>query len=379
MKDAEFQQKYSEYMSNIWPELNIKTQEVCRNNITGALLDEKNFEYFRNSMQKRFQRLHKYFTNEPHILDTIKNLHSEKNWEGALCELITYDLLSSTKYNVTLQKQLQVNKTLAKYIKNKGATEIDAYMDVYNTNFEIKSLKDNIKEIIDNLTKNFKQYVTCEYNYDIEYSILQNKFADLKNELKRNINNNSEDFAFRSTICDGLLFHVYYTRPNITSTIHCYSPYAEAEALERLPLSKYHQLSIDKPNIKVFVTHPWINGNCYNSLFGPEILFRSLARRVFCKLSKVRKPYDSSSKVTSRKIAKTITGLMFIVDNSVESSKNKYNKNNSDFSVFDVYLFWNPNVYKKNKIIGFNQLEEDLGTRGLNVIRLIDDFASDNY
>lgn len=379
MEDYTFKQKYIEYMSNIWPEIKINIDEIYRNNITGALLDNNNFEYFRNSMQKRFQRLHNYFPNEPHILNTIKNLHSEKNWQGSLCELIAYDLLSSTGHVVMLQKQLDIDKTLAKHINKKGATEIDAYMDIYKSNFEIKSLKDNIKEIIDNLTHDFRQCVTCEYDYDIEYSLLQNKFGDLKKELTTNINRHLEDFSYRSTICDKLLFHVYNSRPKVTTSIHCYCPYTEAETLERLPLAKYHQLSIELPNIKIFVTHPWINGNCYNGLFGPEILFRSLARRVFCKLAKIQKPYDSRSKVTCETIAKTITGLMFIVDNSVAPSKNKYNLNDNDFSVFDVYIFWNPNVYKKNKIIGFNQFEEDLGLRGLNVIRLIDDFQSDNY
>lgn len=381
MNDTEFQQKYTKYMSNIWPELNIKTKDVCRNNFTGALLDENNFEYFINSMQKRLQRLRKYFANEPHILDTIKKLHSEKNWDGALCELITYDLLSSTGYEVTLQKQLQVEKTLAKYIHNKGATEIDAYMHVYNTNFEVKALKDNIKEITDNIKEGFSQYITCEYDYDIEADFLNKNFNNIKQELTDNINKNSniEDFSFRSKVCERLFFRVYNLRPSIISTVHCYNPYEEAEILEKLPLSKYHQLSIDRPNIKVFVVHPWINGNCYSGLVEPEVLFRSLARRVFCRLSKIETPYDGRSNLTYSTIAKTITGLMFIVDNSVKSSKNKHNKNDSDFSIFDVYLFWNPNVYRQNKIIGFNQLEEDLGHRGLNVIRLIDDFKGDNY
>ena len=369
--------KYAEFINELWPNLNLSKDEVFRNNITDAIASENNFIFFKEQMKKRLKRLNIKFADNPNIIDTVRNLHSMNNWGGALCELIAYDLLSSLGHEVELQKKLEINDTLAKYIPNKGASYIDAYIHNYRSNFEIKGFNDNLKIIIDNLNNSFNQFITCDYDYFVDSKNISANYNALKKELSENISKNTKDFHFRSKVCDELNFHVYYTKPQISSTIHCGGPYQEAEKLEKLPLDKYHQFSINTPNFKIFVIHPWLNNTCINKISRPDILFRSLSRRVFCKLTKDNKIFDNKSGLTTQEIAKKITALMFIIDNSVEPSED-YNSND-ELSIFSVYLFWNPNVENKNKIIGFKEIEQDLNLLNGNVLKLLDDFQGDNY
>jgi hypothetical protein len=109
---------------------------------------------------------------------------------------------------------------------------------------------------------------------------------------------------------------------------------------------------------------------------------RSFSRRVFCELSKNSRALHevmpnkwSNVSLPISEISKRIGGILFLLDNNVETQKNFDSRNAMSF--LESYLYLNPNAYKKNKNIVFTDLAHDLLSS--HILNGFEDFVNDNY
>ncbi len=95
----------------------------------------------------------------------------------------------------------------------------------------------------------------------------------------------------------------------------------------------------------MYVIFPWFNGIINNFNNSNRIFYRSFSRRVFCQHKhdktqyKVLKP-DFNSNLTIHSVSKKLSGIIFLEDHSITSTK--YRKPSNQYSAF-IYL--NPEVW----------------------------------
>ena len=253
--------------------------------------------------------------------------------------------------------------------------------------FEIKTLTQRLTDLIIKLKNEFEcidenNYFVFTSDYPMSLEINGDQvYASLRNEIQESKKTKKKFLS--SEIVKGLNIKFYY-EPKIlgqwdetsdffdTTTIliesHiCESSYEQAKRLERLPLYNYKQF-FDGMFIKIFVCHSLnING----SLICHRDFFRSLARRVFCKLTKEDDIFDDNSKLTTAEIAKHLSGIMFIVDNSTNEKIDLSNPK----KLYKVYLYSNPNTDWSHKFLSFRNFCVALN----GIQHECDDFEFDNY
>lgn len=372
--------------------------EICVNET--SIRDKNNYflykielsDMFRKINIERIKRLYSIYKNDDYsknvIIDDIKKLFYN-SWDGAYSELIAYDLM-----NLIFEKpckiqidNMPIDKTLAKECKDNNVSAIDGYCDDGLIFFEIKTLTQRLSDLIYKLkrdleSRNSDNYFifTSDYPMNLEihgdcvYAKLKREILDAK-ECKK-------DFLC-SKVIKGLNIKFYHEEKPIdkldgidkvleTTSVFveshvCEDSFEMAKRLERLPLYNYKQF-VDGMFMKIFVCHSLnING----SLICHRDFFRSLARRVFCKLTKEYDIFDDNSKLTTAEIAKHLSGIMFIVDNSTNEKIDLSNPKN----LYKVYLYSNPNTDWSHHFIGFRNFCSVLN----GISHECDDFEFDNY
>lgn len=376
---------------------------VCNNEICikeTSIRDKNNYFLYKIEMSdsfkevniKRIKRLYDSYKNNDYekkvILDDITKLFYNQ-WDGAYSELLAYDLMnliSQKPCNIQIPA-LDISQTLARECKDKNVSAIDGYCDDGLIYFEIKTLTQRLSDLIYKLkqdleSRNSDDFFIFTSDYPMNLEINGDcKYAELRKEILE-AKKHKKDFLC-SKVIKGLNIKFYYEEKPIdklegidkvlktTSVLvesHvCEDAFEMAQRLECMPLYNYKQF-VDGRFMKIFVCHRLnING----SLICHRDFFRALARRVFCKLTKEDRTFDDNSKLTIGEIAKCLSGIMFIVDNSTNEKIDLSNPK----KLYKVYLYSNPNTDWSHKFLSFRNF-----CFALNGIQHeFDDFEFDNY
>lgn len=336
----------------------------------------KESENFKDLTIKKVKRLINDYSNDNKkvIIENVEKLF-KNNWDGAYSELTAYDFLNlvfDNKCEIQVEN-IELEQTLAKYCPDAKKSTIDGYLEDYFTYFEVKTLASRCMKLLDKIKHEVECYDENNYfkiksNCYTGLEIKNNAYSELKNEIleaKR-----KRQSSLDSKVVDGLHLTLIYEKKKYLFEYHtCENSFAMAERLERLPLEHYKQFVTDGKFIKIFVCNSLCSDNFvrYDKDF-----FRSLARRVFCKLTKEEKIFDNNSKLKTSDIARCLGGLMFIVDLSPKIKEEIEKPEN----LYEVYFYKNPNTDIEHSLLDIGFAHEYLHKAKSCIC---DDFRFDNY
>ena len=337
----------------------------------------KTSDNFKQLTLRKIERLFNTYKDTDYkniIIEDIEKLFYN-TWDGAYSELTAYDMLNlafDTPCEIQIT-DIKKKNTLAKYCYNADVSAIDGYLRDAFMFFEVKTLQSRFSMQMNKIKQELEcykdeEYFTIESDYPLSLEIKNDKdYAALKKEILEAKGKKLK--SLNSKIVKNLFLKLNYERKPVTIEFHnCENSYEMAKRLERLPLEDYKQF-VDGMFSKIFVC----NGlNMNNHIACSEKFFRALARRVFCRLVKVKTVHDGTSDKSTSFIAKRLGGLMFIVD--LSANTNEFIENPRD--LYKVYFYTNPNAVKRNKLFDIHHIYSYL-----NRIKTCecDDFVADNY
>lgn len=363
--------------------------------------------FFKEQTLIKIKSLYEAYKGDKHsknvIIENINKLFYY-NWEGAYSELSTYYFLNlcfEEKCELQINEEtskLKTEHTLARYYKNKKLTDIDGFNKCIMSFFEIKSLENPTKYMLNKIKKELFSYDNRNNesfnftfntkdgfkikNYDgLVKEIKQGKY-DLKKYIQKQEQENKNRTPEKQQPIIKKLVVVSKTNPGLSTTLYINqsillemrmeeTSYQKAEMFERVPLENPYQF-VDGSFIKIFIC----NGlNPRNEINFDRDFFRALSRRVFIKLTKDENFVPGTDKqLTYGKVAKKLCGLMFITDLTANKGGVRDFKNSKD--LYRCFVYLNPNAdykYTEKFFRGFR-----FYLRNLNQSE-VDDFRYDNY
>lgn len=371
------------------------------NNCIGALNSEDNL-VFKTNYIERLKRIYEYYKGDPNtiknIVTTAKTIALEKGykWSGPYSELITldywiqYDNIRNIKY---IHKD-NVNIFPDSIAKQIGLTEIDLdlsldlsrtkiYLDVKSLIPTHLELVDQIFDKLNKLTGTNDYLIGIDDLFEIDY--LQTKkdyvyelqsgtlVAELQNCIKQKVTYLEHILQSGNKAKFRITYKSQETNTVLT-TMRSMCPYRLARDYKYKLLDYYNKLLMNEPSFITLVANPWFNKEINDFNGFNEVFYRALSRRVFMELTKNTDDmgiYYSELRGKNIKIcdiAKLITGIIFIDDNSIL-------KTGKD--IYKIYVFTNPNSTNKN----FSKFDFDIlaWSRFAQQPSIIDDFKYDNY
>ena len=351
-----------------------------QNNLIGALCASC-YRIFRQNFISRLKRLKdKYSTDQAAlkcIYTQVKLIADNHNWEGAYGELAAYDIL----YNENIVGGIELDKTIAaseSFSINYGmaATNEDVYFTESDIHCDVKIMADTIGKMLKGLIESVlkskpfgnKCLVMPEFPLDDIEEDYQKNYANIKKELEENLKEGCGNII--SACCPKLKFNVSWK--GCCSSISSYDPYKRAKQMKYAILKRYSKkFTKNYPFMLVMVNFAWYNQIDRDSFGDNAVLYRSLARRVFCERSDANVTFTSidpkfKGNETVFDVAKKMSAILFIDDFSVTKLDDNYT----------AYLYLNPNA--DNRIVsGLHYLETIVknGSKDGD----IENFEHDNY
>lgn len=325
--------------------------------------------YKNEDLRKSFIKALEYNKNKKWAKDTINKLLSTKNADGTFYELLAYAWLT---HNGSLYKQEVITKKGQTLSKNAPILDGKFLLGSKKTYFDIKTfnIPNNIlDELIYKLNdeNDLSQYIfMIEGKTDCSYKVLQNEIFYKYKEIKQDIINRTlkepEDFFYHIKNTP-ISIKVIKDRSGVHMSTHTFNPYKWAQDNELFFIKNASQFTNNNPFLLICVCPP-----NFTSL-SPEIQLRSIARRAFIHLPKIKadsvnmyldknintKYTKSSLKIIMRRLS----GILFIDYKGTDVKKMK------------GYLYINPN--SKNPLKNYKTL-----TDFSNNIQ-VDNFVNDNY
>ena len=341
------------------------------NNVTGALAYNGGYDVFERNFRSLLNDLKSKYPVDS-IKQAIVEVSDTKNWQGAYAELVALSVLNNgysgiIKIDETLKEGMGFARECGKKLTNEDGWWKD--FDVY---FDVKILSDPIKEILDGIIKRAQQKAnvagTCcilpEYPLDDDDEEYKKNLRSIEQELIAALNKR-ETMACVSTLRH-LSFRIHWGR-GINTAVSTYSPFRHAEHTKDIVLKRYaNKLLKSRPFFLVFVNFPWFNQSVTDFANMNEVYYRALSRRTFMQYEHTRAKASEIvdgyiGKETKRRLARCLTGIIFIEDHSITEVKNKYR----------TFVYLNPNAYQKSNSFRsyLNQLPNEA----------VDDFQDDNY
>jgi len=377
-------ENYSNLINNIFG-AETTTFDVSKkytNRVIGAL-NHSQFSSFKKNFIARLKRLKRIYSSHPDFLQEIivqiNEIQSEKNWEGAFAELVTYDHLTSTK---ELFEPIKPNVTLPSNVSfaeesGKKETNLDGLIQDLSIYFDVKCLKDNNDEILQGIYNDLKKHLKyqnvhflAEYAMDISYSDLQRKRSALLKELKEKITVEDKITSLKSSVITNLNFRITWDG-GVSTGVLTYDPYLHAKNFHKSIFNYTNKFMKNKPTLIILVVFPWYN-LVVNNHWGSNIEFyRSMSRRFFCqykhsnvKMNTFKSKFKGNQ--TLDKISNYLSGIIILEDNTILSD-------DSDNTNVKAFSFFNPNA--KNPIshsMAKYYIHQFTNER-------FDDFKNDNY
>jgi hypothetical protein len=363
------------------------TKSKATNNIIGAL-NSNNYQEFNNCFKARLRRLNTIYSTKDfdrkNLIDQVNLISKENNWAGAYSELAAYDFMNfnlpQRNYlhsSVKLNQDVLNARTFAKELGKKGHANLDGFISDYNIYFDVKSLKDNISEILNGIHKEILKDLTykdltivAECSLDISYHEFESKRNSIRNDLVEQLSkiDYKKTANIKSNVTTGLMFKLLWGS-GVVTTEHTYHPHRHAMKTHKLVFDYSDKFIKDSPFILVFVVFPWFNGIITTFNNSNKEFYRTFSRRIFCQYIHDKtsfKHFDSrfTGQETIYDISKKISGILFLEDNSILSKT-------PDFHNINATLCTNPNADNPLTRL-FNCFCDEL-----KVVRV--DFEFDNY
>lgn len=358
------------------------------NNVLGALAHATEFTDFKAHFDRMASGLYGIYRHNVKELDklvkTFRELADERNWQGAYAELCALHVLNLDGYPaIETDVTLPASESCAAQLGHKADTNMDGYVSVAGLYFDTKAFRDTVTPILKSVTNTAiielkkegrwterkEPYVMYEHDLTDTESEYQSRFRELVDEFKGKYSEKVRGIS--SDVVRGLVYRIQ--RDSFCSTISSYSPYRRAKELVGSVLCRYaDKFLLRKSFMLVLVNHPWFNQADTGTLIGNEVLYRSLARRLFMQYRYMSAPmYTLNRKFTGREtideVTRKISAVMFI---DVHSAK----KEKSDYS---WYFYKNPRA--DNKMLSSEFYFRELGQAKRDMCREWDDFEDDNY
>ncbi len=380
MNDLE---NYKNIVKNIFGEdsCDIDVSKGSTNNVIGAL-NHTQFGAFTTSYKKRLERLYALYSshgNFQDILNTIKQVTDDKNWEGAYAEIVSYDYLNSNdnwlSAPINLEKTVPAKETIAEYLGYQNTNYDGEYKD-FNICFDVKILSDKSGFILSGIFKEVQEkvgrsnfYISPEYPIDIDYELFQRNRKQLLDELLTVLTGNKEPTSIKSKIVSDLRYAIIWGA-GVLMTASTYNPYLHAKNHHNLLFKHAKKFSKVNPSLIIFVIFPWFSEKVSSLGSANEIFYRSFSRRFFCeyaeksvKAKDIFKSYSSEDSVFD--VTRKLSGVLFLEDKSITA-------NTPAEQNVEGYAYLNPNADQK---IGRGIFIDYLHSLEFH----IDDFEYDNY
>lgn len=395
-------ENYKENLENIFKkEINFSNKTIT-NNCIGALTDNDNYSVFKNNFFQRLTRLNDFFKeSDKHITEII---HTAKQigqttgykWAGAYSELVALDywIQFENISNINFPDRGDVNSFADSIAKQIGQQEIDLdisldlstkkiYTDVKCLIPTHTELTDQILSRLKNKTRKQNYLIGIDNLYDVDYLrtkadlVSELQTGTLINELEKCINNEDQSYSHDLKSGHKASFRISYAedgKNTVLMTMREMNPYKLAIDYKYKILDYYNKLLIKEPSLITFVINPWFNQEL--GLLSGEFLstfLRALTRRVFIELTKdntdlsIICPELNGENIKISDVARKITGIIFIKDNSISKSEKDIN---------DVHIYLNPNA--SNTVLKSNDFSILSWSSEINQ-PFIDDFIYDNY
>lgn len=349
-----------------------------KNNVIGAINHAKEFQTFKTNFKTRIDKLNRIYHNTPSyqsLLNTIKQVADDKNWNGAYAELTALDILNIPSLNTAIELDITLPGTESFAIEwGKHETNEDGKWTNFDAFFDVKILSDPVEAILKNIanlaianTNNSgKCSVLFERALDDEETSYVSNFNKILNELCYGLNEKRTSVTY--SYIPGLCFKINW-KIGINSAISTYNPYRHAENTKDLVLKRYtYKFMKKKPFFIVFVNFPWFDQVVNDFADMNKVYYRALARRTFCQyIHSNIKMNHISSKYKGNEYAKTVSkylsGIIFIDDDSLKSNNHS------------CYVYMNPN--RKNRRPTMENYLQSIANFYDDGI--YDDFTYDNY
>jgi hypothetical protein len=395
-------ENYKQILENIFKQEIKFSNGKIKNNCIGALNNTTEYSVFSKNFIERLERINKYFSHSKEhtkeIIYTAKLIGQKSGykWAGAYSELVALDywIQFENLSNINFPDRGNVNDFVDSIAKQIGQPEIDLdisldlstkkiYTDVKCLIPTHTELTDKILNLVKSKTERQDYLIGVDDLFDVDFLrttadfVYELKSGKLITALGNCVNQGVKSYSHTLKSGAKASFRISYSKPGkntVLTTTRVMDPYKLAIDYKYKILDYYNKLLIKEPSLITFVINPWFNQelNISRGEFFSAFL-RSLSRRVFMELTKNDIDMETifpdliGHNLKISDVAKKITGIIFIKDNSIMESGKDIN---------DVYIYLNPNATNRR-----------LTSTDFNILNwspeikqpFIDDFHNDNY
>lgn len=341
-------------------------QESFSNNCTGALIRNDDFHEFKANFISLLLRLSGYYKTQQarqEIANKLKELaiSNKYGWAGYYSELIALDVyaISSAISNIDyINIFKRIDGTLAQRMSQKKI-DIDLSFILNNKKYytDIKAFKSLNTELYDDITQTAMELVKKELKQqtiiavdnlepitDEDTSLLGNNKKEIIDCILNAVRKRATTINYTATNNLNIKFKISYG--HVLTTITTKNPVDMAD-VDYKKIYKYaNKLLARQPSLLTFIANPWFNKEFINTnsdFF--KIYFKKVATNIFANKSQAH--ISDKSNITFKEFTENLSGLIFIVDNSIKSSK----------CLYDLYIYFNPNATNADSRVCFSDFE----------------------
>jgi hypothetical protein len=360
------------------------SEHPAENPVTSAAGNPSDNNTFLDRFGARLARLWVAFPrteDQKTLMEKLANIGTS-GWMGPFAELAAYDFL--VRLDPTLRIEVTPTGMVLGEQAGKGRSSLDGMLPMFgDLHVEVKALTDVSARVIASIREQVAvahPNVLLDFTYpaDLGQRDIAGHLRDLVQEISGAILG-TKPFVHHQP--SGVQVRLHYDRPAVRMAEHDYDPYRQAERWRYAPFEKWHQLVVTAPNLRVMAVHPWFNFINHGDFAGiRQTFFRSLARRVFCDLTKQTEPLSTYVPDAVRwtgtvaDAARRLSGILFIVDHTAGREDETLL---TPADVMEGYLYENPNTFEPNHAGSIFRHLRDLDESHL--IRDYDGFGYDNY
>lgn len=364
-------------------------------------LNVANQNLFAKNFVARLERLSHAFAGDRialnDIAERVKNIGESRNsgWAGPYSELVALDFYSqfSEFFVLSYINRLSIQnhqKSIPALNGQKEIIDIDLCLHLRHDKIftDVKSFNCIHQNILDEVIEAVEEYslftlgksvmIGVDNLSSLDYTEVKSHLGFEKRtiycSLANAVSENLRIFHYESKT--GIIFTFRIEYSDTISTVKEYSPFAMAEAYKYKFLDYGSKLLDNEYSVITMVRNPWFNEETVDFGDFNNIFYRSLARRTFIELNRIKDDaalYSSTyanGKIKVRDVAQNVAGIIFIDDESPSES--------DEAKLYSAYFYLNPN-YKNKPPLTIRKLEKYFRNERERQIRDFDDFKWDNY
>ena len=366
-----------------------------------APLNRKPHNLFARNFFDRLRRLNDKFSGDRSaindIAERVKNIGEAKNsaWAGPYSELVALDFYSqfSEFFNLSYINLLTIKNHPSSIPAINGQKEVididlclhlrhdKVFTDIKSFNCIHQNILDEVIEVVEEyalVTLGKSVMIGVDNLSSIDYTEVKSHLGYEKRKiyyaLTNAISENRRLVPYESKTGIVFTFRIEYS--DTLTTVKEYSPFAMAEAYKYKFLDYGSKLVDNEYSVITMVRNPWFNEETVDFGDFNNIFYRSLARRTFIELNRIKEDaarYSQSyqnKKIRVCDVARNLAGIVFIDDESSKESEAE--------SLYSAYFYLNPNYANKNPLT-IRKLEKYFRNEREVQIKDFDDFRWDNY